>query len=356
MKNGGKNRLSYGKLNIGLDRCRFVLPSVAIDGGIYRMNIEKGEKAEILDIATGEVIGVSDFNLTIKGISLQDKDDYSIKVTLMKKPSVNFVLDINIPKLLYNTNERNANNLQHLSEVNQIIEKKLGEVGVYTDMTKARISSVEININSTDKKLYDAMKIIKKGFGASNDKVFIVESKNNIESLMIKNRYMKVKVYNKAQQLQDTGQLQECENLVRVEVTTLDKGAVNTITGNKPCMDGVIENWDKLEKWFKDTIDKQIKKPCDEYNKAVENAMVEKLKQGHKTYDILAMQAVEGNLVDIEIFARAMKRYYKETGKSKPHTVIKNTKNRFEKYDNELYDSLIGNMDALDKLWKQIGL
>ena len=78
MKNGGKNRLSCGKLNIGLDRCRFVLPSVAIDGGIYRMNIEKGEKAQILDIATGEVIGVSDFNLTIKGISLQDKDDYSI--------------------------------------------------------------------------------------------------------------------------------------------------------------------------------------------------------------------------------------------------------------------------------------
>lgn len=356
MKNGGKNRLSYGKLNIGLDRCRFVLPSVAIDGGIYRMNIEKGEKAQILDIATGEVIGVSDFNLTIKGISLQDKDDYSIKVTLMKKPSVNFVLDINIPKLLYNTNERNANNLQHLSEVNQIIEKKLAEVGVYTDMAKARISSVEININSTDKKLYDAMKIIKKGFNASNDKVFIVESKNNIESLMIKNRYMKVKVYNKAQQLQDTGQLQECENLVRVEVTTLDKGAVNTITGDNPCIDGVIENWDKLEKWFKDALTKHIKKPCDEYNKAVENAMVEKLKQGNKTYDILAMQAVEGNLVDIEIFARAMKRYYKETGKSKPHTVIKNTKNRFEKYDNELYDSLIGNIDALERLWNGIGL
>ena len=348
--------MNYSKLNIGLDRCRFVLPSVAIDGGIYRMNIEKGEKAEILDIATGEVIGVSDFNLTIKGISLQDKDDYSIKVTLMKKPSVNFVLDINIPKLLYNTNERNANNLKHLSEVNQIIEKKLAEVGVYTDMTKARISSLEININSTDKKLYDAMKIIRKGFSASNDKVFIVESNNNIESLMIKNRYMKVKVYNKAQQLQDTGQLQECENLVRVEVSTNNSSAVNTITGNNPCMDGVIENWDKLEKWFKDTIDKQIKKPCDEYNKAVENTMVEKLKQGHKTYDILATEGTKGNLVDLEIFSRAMKRYYKEVGKTKPHTVIKNTKNRFEKTDNELYDSLIGNIDALERLWDGIGL
>ena len=348
--------MNYEKLNIGLDRCRFVLPSVAIDGGIYRMNIEKGEKAEILDIATGEIIGVSDFNLTIKGISLQDKDDYSIKVTLMKKPSVNFVLDVNIPKLLYNTNERNANNLKHLSEVNQIIEKKLSEVGVYTDMTKARISSLEINVNSTDKKLYDAMKIIRKGFNVSNDKVFIVESDNEIESLMVKNSYLKVKVYNKSQQLQDTGQLQENENLVRVEVSTGKDKTIRQITGDNPCMDGIIENWDKLEKWFKDTIEKQIKKPCDEYNKAVENAMVEKLKQGHKTYDVLTLQAVQGNLVDMEIFSRAIKRYYKETGRKSPYTSIKNTKNRFEKCDDELYDKLTGNIDALDRLWEQIGL
>lgn len=348
--------MNYEKLNIGLDRCRFVLLSVAIDGGIYRMNIEKGEKAEILDISTGEVIGVSDFNLTIKGISLQDKDDYSIKVTLMKKPSVNFVLDINIPKLLYNTNERNANNLKHLSEVNQIIEKKLSEVGVYTDMAKARISSLEINVNSTDKKLYDAMKIIKKGFNVSNDKVFIVESDNEIESLMVKNSYLKVKVYNKSQQLQDTGQLQENENLVRVEVSTGKDKTIRQITGDNPCMDGIVENWDKLEKWFKDTIDKQIKKPCDEYNKAVENTMVEKLKQGHKTYDILATEGTKGNLVDLEIFSRAVKRYYKETGRKSPCTSIKNTKNRFEKTDKELYDSLIGNIDALEKLWNGIGL
>ena len=356
MKNGGRNGLNDEKLNIGLDRCKFVLPSVAIDGGIYRMNIEKGEKAEILDIATGEVIGVSDFNLTIKGISLQDKDDYSIKVTLMKKPSINFVLDVNIPKLLYNTNERNANNLKHLSEVNQIIEKKLAEVGVYTDMAKARISSLEINVNSTDKKLYDAMKIIRKGFNATNDKVFIVESNNNIESLMVKNSYLKVKVYNKSQQLQDTGQLQENENLVRVEVSTGKDKTIKQITGDNPCIDGIIDNWDKLEKWFKDTINKQIKKPCDEYNKVVENAMVQELKQGHKTYDVLTLQAEQGNLVDLEIFSRAMKRYYKEVGKKSPTTVIKNTKNRYEKLNKCRYDTMVGNIDALERLWDGIGL
>lgn len=348
--------MNYEKLNIGLDRCKFVLHSVAIDGGIYRMNIEKGEKAQILDIATGEVIGVSDFNLTIKGISLQEKDDYSIKVTLMKKPNINFILDVNIPKLLYNTNERNANNLQHLSEVNQIIEKKLSEVGVYTDMTKARVSSLEINVNSTDSKLYEAMKIIRKGFNASNEKVFIVESKNNIESLMVKNSYLKVKVYNKSQQLQDTGQLYENESLIRVEVSTGKDKTIKQITGNNHCIDGFIENWGKLEKWFKDTIDKQVKKPCDEFNQSVIDEMVEQLKEGHKTYDVLTYHAEQGNLVDMELFARAMKRYYKEVGKSKPHTVIKNTKARYERLYKTKYDNLVGNIEALEKLWEGIGL
>ena len=91
-------------------------------------------------------------------------------------------------------------------------------------------------------------------------------------------------------------------------------------------------------------------------NKAVENAMVEKLKQGHKTYDILISQANKGDLVDLEIFSKAMKRYYKETGKSKPHTVIKNTKNRLERVEKTQYDSLVGNIESLEKLWNGIGL
>jgi hypothetical protein len=173
---------------------------------------------------------------------------------------------------------------------------------------------------------------------------------------MVKNSYLKIKVYNKSKQLYDTGQLQEDENLVRIEVSTGKDKTIKYITGGKPCMDGVIENWDRLEKWFKDTLIKHIKKPCDEYNKAVENTMVEKLKQGHKTYDILTLQAVQGNLVDMEIFNRAIKRYYKETGRKSPYTSIKNTKNRFEKCDNELYDKLIGNIDALENLWESIGL
>lgn len=344
------------KLNIGLDRCRFVLPYVKIDGSVYRMNIEKGEKAQVIDISTGEIIGVSDFNMTIKGISLSNDDDYRIKVELMKKPTVAFILDVNIPKLLYNSNERNANNIDHLSEVNQIIEKKLGEHGVYTDMTKARLLSVEMNVNSTDKKLYDAMKMIKKGFNATNDKVFIVESKNNIESLMIKNSYLKVKVYNKAKQLQDTGQLVDNENLIRFEVTTLDNRAISRMTMFNPTIEGLIDHWDRVEQWYIDVINRLVKKPTEQFNQSVVNAMVEQLKQGHRTYDVLALQGEKGNIVDIELFSKAMKQYYKETGKSNPYSIIKNTKARLEKADKQQYESLVGNIQAMEKLWKQLGL
>lgn len=341
---------------IGLDRCRFVLPSIAIDRSVYRMNIEQGEKAQIIDISTGEVIGISDLNVTIKGISLDNKDDYRIKLSLMKKPSVNFILDVNIPKLLYNSNERNANNLEHLSEVNAIIEKKLSEQGIYTDMSKAKLSSIEININNNNPKLYDAMKLIKKGMLEHNDKVFVVENKSRAESLMIKNRYMKVKVYDKTKQLEDTNQLTDNKALIRLEVTTLDSRAITNMTIFNPTLDGIIEHWSNLEKWFKDVINKQIKKPCDTFCKLVVSEMVEQLKQGHKTYDVLLVQAKKGNLVDIDIFDMAMKQYYKEVGKKNPYSIIKNTKARLEKIDKPLYDSLVGNKLALDNLWKELGI
>ena len=94
-----------------------------------------------------------------------------------------------------------------------------------------------------------------------------------------------------------------------------------------------------------------------EFNK-VEKAryLVEQLKEGHKTYDVLIEEGIKGNLVDIELFSKAMKKYYKEVGKTKPHSVINNTKKRLENKNKALYDSLVGNIETLDKLWKDLGI
>ncbi|MEG1411625.1 MAG: hypothetical protein RSD36_17450 [Terrisporobacter sp.] len=362
MKAEVNNRLNDEKLNIGLDRCKFSVKDVVVNSMKCNASIEKGEKAQIVDIATNEgVIKISKFVCSINGIAKNGTDNYKITLKLNDNND-NFTLDVNIPKLLYNTNERNASNRVHLAEVNQIIEKKLEEQGVYIDMGQAKLSSVEINVNSTDKKLYDAMKIIRKGFNTSDDKVFIVESDNNIESLKVKKGkqgnkpYAEIKVYNKIQQLKDTNQLYENENLVRIEVSTRNNKAIDVLTNNNPTMEGIIENWEGMERWFKDTLTKHIKKPCEDFNKMVVDAMVRELKEGHKTYDILTLQAEQGNLVDMELFSRAMKRYYKETGKKSPTTVIKNTKNRYGKLNRCRYDAMIGNIDALERLWNEIGL
>lgn len=340
--------------NIGLDRVRFVLEGVMIDSNVYKMGIEKGDKAEVYDIATDENIKISDFNLTLKGIALSDKDDYTIKIELIKKPIVCFVLDVNIPKLLYNSNENNASNIQHLKEVNHIIEKKLEEIGIFTDMNMARISNIEVNVNSSDKKLYDAMKVIKKGWNSTNDKVFITESHDKIESLMIKNSYLKIKVYNKIKQLKDTSQLHVNKNLVRIEVSTNHKKVLNRISNDDMTLDSVINNFDKVEKWFNETIKKQVKKPIEDFQNKVINKMIEELKQGHKTYDVLLNHAIQGNLVDLESFDKAMKKYYKETNKKKPHTIIKNTKARLNKINEEVYCEITGNMEALNNLWNEM--
>ena len=355
MKIRGVKRIMTVK-KIGLDRCRFVLDTIAIDFGKYRGNIEKGERAKVVDMRTGEVIGISDLNLDIKGIATDNTDNYRVKLELMKKPQVAFVLDVNIPKLLYNSNERNVSNLEHLNQVNEIIENKLREHGIHTDMKQARVSSIEVNINSNDPKLYDCFKLIRKGLLENNNKVFQVENKNRYESLMIKNSYLKLKVYDKVQQLSDTQQLVDNKALIRIEISTRHKKILDILSNDSATLEGIISNWDGLEKWFIDTINKQIKKPCDKFCDLVVDDMVEKLKQGYRTYDVLFEQAHKGNIVDLDLFDVAMKKYYKEVGKSKPHTIIKNTKKRLEKMDKQQYDSLVGNKVALDKLWHDLGL
>ena len=154
----------------------------------------------------------------------------------------------------------------------------------------------------------------------------------------------------------DSGQLRQNNSLIRLEVTTIDKRILNTITNYNPTINGIIENWDKLERWFIDTINKQIRIPCNKFTEQVVEEMVKQLKEGHKTYDILTLQAEKGNLVDVELFAMAMKKYYKLVGKKSPHSMIKNTKTRYKKINKKQYDTLVGNINALNNLWKQLGL
>ena len=100
------------KINIGLDRCRFVLPSISINGGLCHMHIEKGEKAEILDISTGEVIKISELKGTIKGIALKGDDDYSINLRYHNKNENNQTRLFKKKNYSLETNEKVLGNIK----------------------------------------------------------------------------------------------------------------------------------------------------------------------------------------------------------------------------------------------------
>lgn len=343
-------------MKIGIDRIKLIIFDVGIERSKYKFNIEIGEKAEVMDIETGEVIKVSDFNVHLKGTALKG-DDYRVKLSLDKRNGYQFILDVNVPKLLYNTNEMNVNDLEHLSQVNEIIEKVLADEHIYIDMSKARICSIEMNVNSTDAKVLDAFKLLKRGMLNASDKVFSVENKRNIESLMIQNSYVKIKVYDKVQQLRDTGQLVNNRSLVRLEVSTKDTRAIHRLTGYTSTIDGLIDNWDNMKQWFVQQLNAKIKQPCEEFNNEVVSEMVEQLKQGNKTYSVLNGQTQKGNLIDFALFDRAVKQYYKETGKKSPYNIIKNAEKRLEKVLGvELMQQSKGNIQAIENLFGELGL
>lgn len=341
---------------IGLDRCTFILTEgLQVDTNIYNMHLERGEKIEIIDRASGQIIALSDFDMAIKGIALNEKDDYKIKIRLIKTPKVCFVMDVNIPKIIYGTNERNVSNLESLADIPAIIEKELVNIGVFTDMSKAKITYLEVNINTEDEKVYGAMNLIRKAWNITDEKVYLTECKNVTESLMTQNRQVKIKLYDKVRQLRDTRQLCDSENLVRLELSTKHNEVIWRITKGRPTIDGLIENWDKLGCWFKKNIDKHIKKVCDAYIEQVVKEMTEELKT-NKTYDVLLKQATKGNLIDIELFEKAVKQHYKECGKKSPYTMIRNTKKRLEKIDFEMFEQLQGNIKALNNLWVELDI
>lgn len=346
---------------IGIDRVKFSIKNLKFSGSNNNIiEMVRGDRVSVIDIATGEVVKIASFKLEVYGIALSNKDDYRISLKL-NEHNDNFTLDVNIPKLLYNTNERNAHNKEHLLQVNQIIEKKLSEQGVYVDMRNAKLSSVEINYNSIEYKLLDALKLLRKGMqkvdedNIKDNKLFVVENKNNIESLMLNKEYAKVKVYNKVKHLQDTEQLFENDNLIRIEVSTNNNGALKTISSDMT-FNGLIENWDKLEKWYRNVITNYIKNTTEKFINEVVEEMTQQLLQGQKTYDVLINQATKGNLIDIELFSMAMKKYYKLSGKTKPHSVINNTKKRLQKNDMKLYVTITDNIKTIEKLFDELGV
>ncbi|MGG2469314.1 hypothetical protein ACOV1W_16440 [Paraclostridium bifermentans] len=341
---------------IGIDRMRLINISInSIDLKRYRGHIVNGEGIKIREINLGQDIDISDICITIKGNSSNDKDNYLMKLRLNRVPYLDLSIDINAPRVLYGTNEVNISNKIDMYILISKIKEEFEKIGININLDKAIISNFEVNYNTHNPKILDTFKLIKRSLDKGKEKVFLVDRNSETESLMINLSDRKIKIYNKTKQLEETGQETRYKNTIRIEVSTRNTMLIRRLCKSRVAtIDKFIMNFDELKLWFLETVRKRLKSVIEIYCKGVEDDIYMRLMQGERYYNILLGVATNGDLVDISVFDNAVKRYYREMGKKKPNTVIKNYHRKLMEHDENLYQKLVDNLVETNKLFNDI--
>lgn len=347
--------MTKDNLEIGLDRLHLSnLDVIGIDFVRFRGYYERGEGKEVVDMRTGEVTGVSKLIVKVDGISKSDKDNYKIKLDLKNVfGDYHYVITTNVPKLLYNSNENNVHKVDHLKQLKDIIENELSKEGVMVDLENATVTDFEVNTNTHNPKMIDSLKLIMNAWKFEGNKVPSTDTKDGLESIMIKRSNRKIKVYNKAKQLDDTLQLKIYDDTVRVEVSTGKTDTIKRIIGCDNTLDNFIEGFEDIQLWYKDCIERDIQKPLKSYIEKIENHIIDRMNNKERTANILLDLALKGDMVDLDIFSNAVKKQYKQQGKLKPHTVIRN---QMKKLDSDLVEKLSGNLEAVEEFFEKLGI
>ena len=341
---------------IGIDRMRLINISInSIDLKRYNGHIVGGEGMKIQEVNLVQDIEVADIDITIKGNSINEKDNYLMKLKLNRVPYMDLSIDVNAPRVLYGTNEVNISEKDDMYRLISRIKEEFKKVGIDINLDKAIISNFEVNYNSHNPKLLDTFKLIKRSLDQGKEKVFLVDHNGETESLMINLSDRKIKIYNKSKQLEDTGQIAINKETIRVEVSTNNTMLIRRLCKSKiATIDKFIDNLNGLKLWFLETIRRNLRLEIEKYSNNVEENIYNRLIRGEKYYNVLLGVATNGDLVDIVIFDNAVKRYYKSVGKKKPHTIIKSYHKKLINYDEELYQKLVGNLVEVNKLFNEI--
>lgn len=345
--------------NIGLDRiklCNLFIKSVDIEliqarGGTVVIG-ETGLKT--INKNTGEVIFMEDLTINIEGLGLSD-NSYIAEIQINKKNAIKdwqVVAGVNIPKLYYTNNGINICDENELEGIPILLEKEFLKYGIEIEgIQNATVSSIEINYNIHDIQFYKTMKLINEAWKQAGHKVFVVDTKNGLESLKLKLPTREIKIYNKTQQLKDIGHIvPKDQDITRIEISTSHITTVKSVLDGNALIE-LIDNFEKLQKFYKDTIKKNIKKPFMDYCKSMENEMLEHLMSGVAPKDIINKIGL-GKVVDLDIYANAIKKYYKKKyPKSSPSNVIKNNINKISNKE-----EFMGNIEKMKVFFEDIGV
>lgn len=348
-------------LEIGLDRLRLAnVEVVGVDFEKFKvMNGEftKGKGIGVVDMKTSETIQVNDFYVNVEGFGT-DKDNYALQLQLYKlkgKDDYTFTLGVNAPKLYSVTNVKNVCVETEVKNIPNLIQKHLEKVGVYVDLVQATVSYFEVNYNIYGEKFDNTFRLINECWKMDNNKVFGVDTKKGYESLKLKLPTREIKAYNKGKHLKDTKQCVNVDDVARIEVSTSHKTTIRRLFGDDRLIT-ICNNIDKMQYFYQRAIKYSVKVPYISYKDNLLEYMVKELESGVKPFELQYRLAVTNRLVDVELFAKAIKIYYKKVGKKSPNNVIKSNVNRLQKVDMELYNRLQNNCNKIEKFLDDIGL
>lgn len=307
-----------------------------------------------LTVHEAEVKGLDGESLVLHDdINIQD-GTIVIKYSNPNKGLMN--VNITCPKLFNDTNEKNVT-FDDLDYVIELASDLLSSHGIMLDVRYSRLGSFEVNFNMNGLRFYYVMQLIAKANINNNLKIFKVENKNGIQSVKINKNKYKVKIYKKSEHLQEQGQDVSEQYLVRFEVSTNDYTQKQRLMADDITMNGLINNWNDIEKWFKVCMKETIKKPVERYLKAMENECIKMLEQGLKPSVVANTMIYRQDMVDMVVFDNAIRKYYKANGKSQNVArTIKTTHQRLKKLDEKRYLETTNNVDTLKELYDFLGI
>lgn len=315
------------ELQIGLDR--------------YSVSMEE-EKVQLKEGVLLDTINASD-----NAITTQSK----------KHKGVNrAIFSVTTPRLFNDTNEFNVTK-EDLPYVISMVTDLLVSEGIYVDTEYEYLTKFEVNSNVNDSKLFDVMIMIKNSnIFINKKKVMTTDNEDGIQSMKVLGNKYNLKVYKKTEQLLETGYTPIQQDLIRFEIEVSDHTQKERLFGKNITPNGMVNNWHKVEEFYKTCIVETIKKPVAKYLKQLENECVDKLNSGMKPSQVVNELMFTNKLVDLTVFDNAMKRHYKATGKKKPQTVIKSTHNRLKKLNEQRYNQVVGNVEILERFYQMLGI
>lgn len=321
-----------------------------------RLSLSEGNKGyKTTDLVTGQEIYIQELFINIENVVGRYILEFNFG---FRYGDFQISIGFNAPRLEHETNEKNLNDINIIEDIPNRLESLLADKGIYIDIEEAKIADMEINANIYNNKFAYTFDLLVAILNNDGKKAFMVKL-NELESIKVKLSDRVMKAYDKAKEMLDNGEIPSSLDLGRIEVNTKHIANLERILGKERKLTDLAKNFDKIEKFYLNTIEKNIKVPLEKYIIETEEKLFQELENGAKPSDVFEKYtdiATKNNLIlDIELFKNAVKRHYKVNKKGSPTSVIKAQLNRKKRQGINI-DRLEGNIKRLKDFFKEIGL